>query len=51
MEKSTVLEISLVAYYDKLEECERCVYQLECRGPSVFEPWCPENSEFEFISF
>lgn len=30
-------------YYDKLLECRKCIHEFECRGPWIYEPWCPED--------
>ncbi len=39
--------ISMDKYYDCLLKCRQCVHQFECRGPWVYEPWCPKNWQFE----
>lgn len=42
-------QIDLIAYYNKLEECKDCIYNLECRGPAPHDISCP--NEFVYIPY
>ena len=42
-EKETIQLVPIGQYMDKLLECRQCIHEFECRGPWVYEPWCPKD--------
>ena len=46
-EKKTLEIADLKAYNEVLLQCRKCVNQYLCRGPWVYEPWCPKDFKFE----
>lgn len=47
MESNNIEFVNLNLYYEKLRECEQCgLLYLECRGPTVIEPRCPDQVDF-----
>lgn len=47
MESNNIEFVNLNLYYEKLRECEQCaLFYLECRGPTVIEPFCPKQNGF-----
>ena len=46
-EKKTIELVPIGKYRDWLLKCRECTHQFQCRGPWVYEPWCPKGWEFE----
>ncbi len=42
-EKEFIQLVNMQEYEDKLLECKKCIHEFECRGPWIYEPWCPKD--------
>lgn len=41
--KEFIQLVPIGKYRDWLLKCRECIHQFECRGPSVYEPYCPKD--------
>ena len=42
-DKEFIQLVNMNLYEEKLLECRKCIHQFECRGPWIYEPWCPKD--------
>lgn len=46
-EKSNVLTVDLTAYHKKLDQCHKCVWEYQCRGPVAHDLACPHGFTYK----